>query len=174
VSTENGIVKWYNPEKGYGFIAVDGGSDAFVHRRAIVDDRPWLVDGQRVSFTVREGMKGLEAIDVRVTEDVENIPPSRTRAYNNSSDAPRREERPRRERETYSGPVPTGPIDATVLRLDPSGRFMFVRADTEGFDVYVHSSIFQRMRIDPREGDRVRVTVEQSDRGLRASSIELL
>ena len=172
MSTENGIVKWYNPEKGYGFIAVDGGSDVFVHRRAIADDRPWLVDGQRVSFTVREGMKGLEAIDVRVTEDVENIPPARARAYDSVSDTPRREERPRRDREAYSGPVPTGPIDATVLRLDPSGRFMFVRATTEGFDIYVHSSIFARLRMDPHEGDRVRVTVEQSDRGLRASSIE--
>ena len=77
----SGTVKWYNPEKAYGFITTEDGRDLFVHRNAIADGRPWLVDGQGVAFTVRQGAKGLEAADVRVTRDVEEVPASRLRSY---------------------------------------------------------------------------------------------
>lgn len=125
---------------------------------------------------IQEGMKGPEATEVQVTKDVAELPPSRARAYSNEPRSyggeSRAGERPRREREPYRGPIPSGPIVATVVRMDPAGRFMFVKADTEGFDVYVHSSLFQRWRTTPREGDQVQIVVEESDRGLRARSIE--
>jgi cold shock CspA family protein len=184
-----GTVKWYNPEKAYGFISTADDRDIFVHRNAIADGRPWLVDGQQVSLRIRQGMKGPEAEDVRVTQDVEGIPPSRARFYGGEGRSesrgersfargerydsrPRRDDGPRRPRESYRGPIPSGPVAATVIRVDPAGRFMFVRVDEYGFDAYVHSSLFRQLRMDPREGDTVRVTVEESDRGLRASTIE--
>jgi cold shock CspA family protein len=63
-------------------------------------------------------------------------------------------------------------VPATVVRVDPNGRFMFVRVENPGVDVFVHSSFFSRMRTVPREGDEVHITVEASDRGPRASSFE--
>jgi cold shock protein len=57
-----GTVKWFNGEKGYGFIAVDGGNDVFVHFSAIeMDGYKSLEEGQRVEFEVTQGQKGPQA-----------------------------------------------------------------------------------------------------------------
>ena len=55
-----GTVKWFNSEKGYGFIAVDGGQDVFVHFSAIeMDGYKSLDDGQRVEFEIAQGQNCL-------------------------------------------------------------------------------------------------------------------
>jgi CspA family cold shock protein len=62
VVVAQGTVKWFNGEKGYGFIAVDGGSDVFVHYSAIeMDGYKTLEEGQRVEFEVTQGQKGPQA-----------------------------------------------------------------------------------------------------------------
>lgn len=64
---EQGDVKWFNTNKGYGFIARDSGGEIFVHYRSIQGSgRRFLRDGQRVEFTVGEGDKGPQAEDVSV------------------------------------------------------------------------------------------------------------
>jgi cold shock protein len=61
-----GTVKWFNAEKGYGFIEREGASDVFVHFSAIVGDGyRSLNEGQRVEFDVAPGRKGEEAQNVR-------------------------------------------------------------------------------------------------------------
>jgi cold shock protein len=61
-----GTVKWFNAEKGYGFIAVDGGADVFVHYSAIqMDGYKALDEGQRVEFEIASGPKGPQADAVR-------------------------------------------------------------------------------------------------------------
>ena len=61
-----GTVKWFNAEKGFGFIAVDGGQDVFVHYSAIqMDGYKSLDEGQRVEFEVAQGPKGPQADGVR-------------------------------------------------------------------------------------------------------------
>jgi CspA family cold shock protein len=62
-----GTVKWFNSEKGYGFISREGGKDVFVHFSAIQGDGyRTLEEGQKVEFEVGPGKKGEEARDVRV------------------------------------------------------------------------------------------------------------
>ena len=62
-----GVVKWFNSEKGYGFISQpDGGADVFVHYSAIqMSGYRSLTEGQEVEFDVQEGNKGLQAANVR-------------------------------------------------------------------------------------------------------------
>ena len=61
-----GTVKWFNAEKGYGFIAVDGGQDVFVHYSAIAGSGyKSLEEGQRVYFETSQGQKGPQADNVR-------------------------------------------------------------------------------------------------------------
>ena len=62
----NGTVKWFNAEKGYGFITVDGGQDVFVHYSAIdMAGYKVLEEGQQVVFEVGAGSKGPQAEAVR-------------------------------------------------------------------------------------------------------------
>ncbi|GGL89966.1 cold-shock protein [Streptomyces cinereus] len=66
---EQGIVKWFNDSKGFGFIQRSSGEDIFVHFRAIQGDGyRSLQDGQKVEFIVVEGQKGLQAEEVTKVE----------------------------------------------------------------------------------------------------------
>jgi CspA family cold shock protein len=67
---QNGKVKWFNAEKGYGFIEADDGTDVFVHFSAInMDGYKALEEGARVQFEVVDGDKGPQANDVSVVND---------------------------------------------------------------------------------------------------------
>jgi CspA family cold shock protein len=61
----DGIVKWFNDSKGFGFIEQSGGPDVFVHFSAIqADGFKTLAEGDRVSFEIQEGAKGPAAVNV--------------------------------------------------------------------------------------------------------------
>ena len=61
-----GTVKWFNDQKGFGFLQVDGGKDVFVHQTAIqMNGFRTLVEGENVEFSIVYGPKGLAAANVR-------------------------------------------------------------------------------------------------------------
>jgi CspA family cold shock protein len=62
---ETGTVKWFNDDKGFGFIERDGADDVFVHYSSIRGDGyKSLNEGQKVEFTLGQGQKGPQALDV--------------------------------------------------------------------------------------------------------------
>jgi len=63
----NGIVKWFNEKKGYGFIEQEEGPDVFVHHSGIEGSGfKTLNDGDRVTFEIEQGQKGPSAVNVTV------------------------------------------------------------------------------------------------------------
>ncbi len=67
MSTCIGHVKWFNESKGFGFVQREDGKDVFVHYSAIAGTGfKTLNEGQKVQFTVEEGKKGLQAVNVEL------------------------------------------------------------------------------------------------------------
>jgi cold shock protein len=64
-SMTEGTVKWFNAEKGFGFIEIEGGEDVFVHFSAIQGDGfKSLDEGQKVTFDIEQGQRGAQAANV--------------------------------------------------------------------------------------------------------------
>lgn len=62
----NGTVKWFNAEKGFGFIEQENGGDVFVHFSGIASDGyKTLEEGQKVTFEITEGQRGDKAVNVK-------------------------------------------------------------------------------------------------------------
>jgi CspA family cold shock protein len=70
MALQRGTVKWFNNDKGFGFIQQENGPDVFVHFRAIKSNGGYrsLTEGQRVEFIVTQGQKGPQAEEVTVIE----------------------------------------------------------------------------------------------------------
>ena len=68
-----GKVKWFSPEKGFGFLSRDEGDDVFVHRDALPAGVTELRPGQRVEFGVAQGRRGEQALSVRVLDPLPSL-----------------------------------------------------------------------------------------------------
>ncbi len=68
-----GKVKWYDTEKGFGFVASDEGEDVFVHASALPAGVPDLKPGSRVEFGIVDGRRGKQALSITVLEDTPSI-----------------------------------------------------------------------------------------------------
>lgn len=82
--TTEGIVKWFDSRKGYGFITTDDGEDVFVHYSAIEgedDTYKKLNENDKVEFEITEGKKGPQASNVVVTEQANPYERSRNSDY---------------------------------------------------------------------------------------------
>ena len=158
------IVKWFNAEKGFGFVAVVGGSDAFMHIRQLeAAGHSSVPDGARVKVRIGQGQKGPE-----VTEVVEV---DTSTAQMMSTTGRRPASRPQRQ----SGVGPTEECVGSVKWYNPDKGFGFVGQDGGGKDVFVHATTLDRGGLSGlAEGQRVRMQIGQGQKGPEARSIELL
>ena len=69
----SGKVKWYDAEKGFGFLSQDGGADVYVHKAALPRGVDGLKQGQRVEFGLAEGRRGPQALQVKLVDALPSV-----------------------------------------------------------------------------------------------------
>jgi cold shock CspA family protein len=168
-----GTVKWYDPDKGFGFVArEDGGSDLFLHHTVVGLET--LAEGDRITFSVGHGLKGERAEEIRVIERSGNPPRARTpREFGNgygaanSYGAPRESDGRRAAQDSSTLPQ----LEGTVRRFDAERGFGFISAAGAAEDVFFHSSVVAGG--DVRQGDTVEFRLGQGQKGPRALDVRV-
>ncbi|CAH2601301.1 Cold shock protein CspC [Rhodovastum atsumiense] len=163
-------VKWFNTEKGYGFVALaDGSGDVFLHVNALQAAGVQTVSpGATLQVRVGNGQKGRQVGQVlSVDESTAEAP------------APRR---PQAARPRPQGGAPRRPLDldsavetsGVVKWYNPTKGFGFVTPESGGKDIFVHATALERAGIGSlQEGQSVRLSVLQGAKGPEAGSISL-
>jgi CspA family cold shock protein len=159
------VVKWFNPERGFGFVTAVGGSYAFLHVRQLeAAGRSTVPEGARIKVRIGRGQKGPEVTEVLEVDA--------TTAKATGSGERRAGRRPSSQRQ--SGLGPTEGI-GFVKWYNAAKGFGFIGQDGGGNDVFVHAKTLERAGLSVlRERQRVRMQVGQGKKGLEARSIEPL
>ena len=155
-------VKWFNPEKGFGFVAIDGAGDAFLHIAVLGRaGREEVAQGATLEVRTGPGQKGVQVTEVLSVDD-STAAPARPRSGAGERPGPRR---------------PQGPavrMAGTTKWFDPAKGFGFVSVDGGNQDVFVHVSVLERggiLTLAP--GQRVTMDVAEGRRNPEAVTIQL-
>ena len=190
-------VKWFNPEKGFGFVELsDGSGDAFLHIRAVeAAGYSDLQPGTKLSARVTQGQKGPQVTEIS-NIDTSTAQPAAPRGggggYGGGGGGGGYAggggggyggggggfgQRPPRRTPYQSEPRFSGPAEemtGTVKWFNPAKGFGFVAVESGGKDVFVHRSALMRAGLpDLIEGQRVIVQVVEGQKGREAASISL-
>jgi cold shock protein len=161
------IVKWFNPEKGFGFVELaDGSGDVFLHAAVLEAAGHASVDpGAKLSVQVGLGNKGRQVTAV-LAVDASSAAPARRPMH----PSPRRS--PGRDRHDASSATT---IEGTVKWFKSDKGFGFVVGDDGGKDVFVHITVVERSGLATLgEGQRVSMKVVTTPKGREAISLTLL
>jgi cold shock protein len=170
-----GTVKWFNAEKGFGFVTLEDGADVFLHSSVITRSGMLVNERDQLRCRVGQGMKGRQVTEIIEVEPASGpAPPSSRpmgpRSMGMGGGPPRR-----------SGPVDTsyrrGPsedMQGTVKWYNQQKGFGFITPDDGSKDIFVHASTLARAGLDQLpDGTRVMAKVVQGQKGPEAVEISL-
>ncbi len=166
---EVATVKWYNEEKGFGFVTLtNGNGDAFLHMKTVrASGHQAVAPGAILLVRVSNAQKGLQVDEVlSVAEGSAGVAPSRQE----TSSRPHRIEHRRREIDMSN----VSEVSGVVKWYNPSKGYGFVTSNSGGKDVFVHASVVaQAGIITLNEGQAVTMGVVPGSKGPEAATISL-
>jgi cold shock protein len=169
-------VKWFNGEKGFGFVELtDGGGDAFVHASAVTAaGHSSLGPGMTLKVRVGQGPKGPQVTEI-LSVDTSTAEPARPQGQGHGRDRsfePR--DRGFAPRERGFAPGSGEEAEGQVKWYNPVKGFGFIGVDG-GKDVFIHRSVLARAGLSAlEEGQRVRLHVVQGQKGSEATSVSVI
>jgi len=166
--------KWYNSEKGFGFVEMaDGSGDVFLHANSLQNAGFQAVTpGSVLQVRVGQGQKGRQVDQViSVTEGTGEAPAGRGGFGAGGFDRPR-PSGPRAPRQQASGPAVE--MTGIVKWYNATKGFGFISPQSGGKDVFVHATALEQAGLPPlQEGQSVRMNVVQGAKGPEVSSISV-
>ncbi len=170
-------VKWFNPEKGFGFVALaDGTGDAFLHANALqAAGHQSVSPGATLRIRVGQGQKGRQvsqvlSVDESTAQPVTRGGPGMGMGMGMGSRPPRAPRAPRRPVDLSSAVEMTG----VVKWYNAEKGFGFITPPGGGKDVFVHASALEEAGLPPlQEGQAVRMNVVQGAKGPEVGTISL-
>src|SRR5262245_36396028 len=162
------VVKWFAPDKGFGFVELaDGSGDAFLHVAALQAAGHDAVDPEtKLSVQVGQGQKGRQVTAVLSVDASSGAAPR---------PAARPSPRPSSDRRGRPDPATAVEIEGTVKWFNPEKGFGFVVCEDGGKDVFVHISVVERAGLRGLdEGQRLVMKVVSTQKGREATAITLL
>ena len=156
--TARGRVKWYNTEKGYGFVALDDGSDVFLHGSVLARAGLTVNAGDVVQVGVGAGLKGRQVTELTVLEA--GPPPAERPRF-----------RPRPHPDAESGPVSGEPVRGVVKWWSDQKGFGFIVPDDGSRDIFVSAATAARAGLQLAPRMALRVTVREGAKGPQAVDI---
>jgi cold shock protein len=160
--TVSATVKWYNPEKGFGFVELPSGGDAFLHVSVVErSGNSTVPPGATLEVRTAPGQKGLQITEILKVDASTAL-----------------EEQPRRPRpERAYQPSEQAAVEeiGTVKWYNPDKGFGFIARDRGGKDIFVHVSALNRAGLaDLAEGQRVAVGMVEGGKGPEAVSVRMV
>lgn len=158
------VVKWFNPDKGFGFVEIaEGGGDAFLHARVLERAGAQAVEpGTALRVRTGAGQKGLQVTEVLEIGEVGAVPGGR----------PPRGPRPGGGSRPAPAPDEGEEMRGTVKWYNPDKGFGFISPESGGKDVFVHTTALERSGVPAlAEGQSVTMRVIQGRKGPEAASI---
>jgi CspA family cold shock protein len=168
---QDAVVKWFNPEKGFGFVELsDGSGDAFLHVNAIqAAGADTISPGTTLVVQIGQGAKGAQVSSVLKIGEPAESPPPRRNQRRFGDPPPRSEGRPRIDTSTAVS------VLGQVKWFNPTKGFGFIQADDGLKDIFIHASVVSAAGLATlEERQRLRVQTVATAKGREAVSIELL
>jgi CspA family cold shock protein len=172
-TSATGRVKWFNATKGYGFITLNNGSDAFCHASALqAAGHSEVPQGATIVCDLADSQRGLQVVNVHSVD-------LSTAEAGGGPRGPRRDfggDRFGGGGRGYRDSGPAGPmVEGKVKFFNDQKGFGFVMPDSGSGDVYLHASALRRSGVQAVEPDqRIRYSTRQGNKGVEVDRVEII